>query len=78
VTVEQEAIIVAFHKHTLLLLDDCLYALLSTIPKLTRSLLHSCLERLGISRLPRSRGISLAGRSLIPNRSASSTSTWPR
>jgi hypothetical protein len=32
-------------------LDDCLYALQSTIPQLTRSSLHRCLERHGISRL---------------------------
>ena len=51
-TVEQEAIVVAFRKHTLLPLDDCLYALQSTIPQLTRSSLHRCLERHGISRLP--------------------------
>jgi transposase-like protein len=50
-TVEQEAIVVAFRKHTLLPLDDCLYALQSTIPQLTRSSLHRCLERHGISRL---------------------------
>src|ERR1700693_1395641 len=51
-TVEQEAIIVAFRRHTLLSLDDCLYALQATIPHLTRSSLHRCLERHGISRLP--------------------------
>ena len=51
-SVEQEAIIVAFRKHTLLPLDDCFYALLTTIPQLTRSSLHRCLERHGISRLP--------------------------
>src|SRR5579875_1625683 len=51
-TVEQEAVIVAFRKHTLLPLDDCLYALQATIPQLTRSSLHRCLERHGISRLP--------------------------
>ncbi len=49
---EEEAIIVALRKHTLLPLDDCLYALQATIPKLTRSSLHRCLERHGISRLP--------------------------
>jgi hypothetical protein len=49
---EDEAIIVAFRKHTLLPLDDCLYALLATIPHLTRSSLHRCLQRHGISRLP--------------------------
>jgi transposase-like protein len=46
------AIIVAFRKHTLLPLDDCLYALQATIPSLTRSSLHRCLRRHGISRLP--------------------------
>jgi transposase-like protein len=55
-TVEQEAIIVAFRKHTLLPLDDCLYALQVTIPKLTRSSLHRCLERHGIRRLPEVEG----------------------
>ena len=44
--------IVAFRRHTLLPLDDCLYALLPTIPSLTRSALHRCLQRHGISRLP--------------------------
>jgi transposase-like protein len=37
---EQEAIIVAFRRHTLLALDDCLYALQATIPQLTCSALH--------------------------------------
>ena len=49
---EEEAIVVAFRKHTLLPLDDCLYALQATIPNLTRSSLHRCLKRRGISRLP--------------------------
>lgn len=49
---EEEAMIVAFRKHTLLPLDDCLYALQSSIPHLTRSSLHRCLQRHGISRLP--------------------------
>jgi len=51
-TREQEAVIVAFRKHTLLPLDDCLYALQATIPQLTRSALHRCFQRHGISRLP--------------------------
>jgi transposase-like protein len=51
-TVEDEAIVVAFRKHTLLPLDDCLYSLQATIPHLTRSSLHRCLQRHGISRLP--------------------------
>ena len=51
-SVEDEAVIVAFRRHTLLPLDDCLYALQPTIAHLTRSSLHRCLQRNGISRLP--------------------------
>ena len=51
-SVEEEALAVAFRKHTLLPLDDCLYALQATIPQLTRSSLHRCLQRHGMSRLP--------------------------
>jgi transposase InsO family protein len=49
---EEEAVILAFRRYTLLPLDDCLYALQPTIPRLTRSSLHRCLQRHGISRLP--------------------------
>ena len=52
-TVEQEAMAVALRKHTLLSLDDCLYALQPTIPTLTRSNLHRCWQRHGISTLPK-------------------------
>ena len=52
----EEAIVIAFRKHTLLPLDDCLYALPATIPHLTRSALHRCLQRHGISRLPEIEG----------------------
>jgi len=55
-SVEEEAMIVAFRRHTLLPLDDCLYALQSTIPNLSRSSLHRCLQRHGISRLPEREG----------------------
>src|SRR5579864_3513003 len=55
-TIEEEAIIVAFRRHTLLPLDDCLYALQPTIPHLTRSSLHRCLQRHDISRLPEVEG----------------------
>ena len=55
-SIEHEAIIVAFRKHTLLPLDDCLYALQATIPHLTRSSLHRCLQRHGIGRLPEIEG----------------------
>src|ERR1700687_187297 len=51
-SIEEEAIIVAFRRHTLLPLDDCLYTLQATIPHLTRSSLHRCLQRHGIGRLP--------------------------
>ena len=53
---EEEALIVAFRKHTLLPLDDCLYTLQATIPHLTRSSLHRCFQRHGINRLPETQG----------------------
>ena len=49
---EEEAAVVAFRQHTLLPLDDCLYALQPSIPHLTRSSLHRCFQRHDISRLP--------------------------
>lgn len=49
---EEEALVVAFRRHTLLPLDDCLYPLQATIPHLTRSSLHRCFQRHDISRLP--------------------------
>src|SRR3982750_1397322 len=55
-TPDEEAIVVAFRRHTLLPLDDCLYALQSTLPHLTRSSLHRCLQRHGLSRLPNTEG----------------------
>jgi hypothetical protein len=48
----EEGMIVAFRRHTQLSLNDCLYALQPSIPHLTRSALHRCLQRRGISRLP--------------------------
>jgi hypothetical protein len=44
--------VVAFRRHTLLPLDDCLDAVRPSIPHLTRSARHRCLQRHGISRLP--------------------------
>jgi IS30 family transposase len=55
-TVEEEALCVAFRKHTLLPLDDCLYALQTSLPHLTRSSLHRLLQRHDISRLPSAEG----------------------
>ena len=48
----EEAAIVLFRQQTLLPFDDCLYALQEAIPNLSRSALHRCLQRHGISRLP--------------------------
>ena len=53
---EEEAVCVAFRKHTLLPLDDCLYALQATVPHLTRSSLHRLFQRHNISRLPDLKG----------------------
>jgi transposase InsO family protein len=55
-SIDEEAVIVAFRRHTLLPLDDCLYALQATIPHLTRSSLHRCFQRHGISQLPKLEG----------------------
>jgi transposase InsO family protein len=55
-TQEEEAACVAFREHTLLPLDDCLYTLQESIPHLTRSSLHRCYQRHGISRLPKADG----------------------
>jgi transposase InsO family protein len=49
----EEAIVVEFRRRTLLPLDDVLGCLRETIPTLSRSALHRCLVRHGISRLPR-------------------------
>lgn len=49
---EDEAIVVAFRRHTLLSLEECVYPLQAPIPQLTRSSLHRCLQRHGIARLP--------------------------
>ena len=51
-SIGEEAVIVAFRKHTPPPPDDCLYALQPTVPNLTHSSLHRCLQRHGISRLP--------------------------
>ena len=48
----QEATAIAFRRHTRLALGDCLCALQATIPHLSRSALHRCFQRPGISHLP--------------------------
>src|SRR3712207_1644306 len=52
-TEAEEAIAVEFRRRTLLPLDDVLGCLRDAIPRLTRSALHRCLVRHGVSRLPR-------------------------
>jgi transposase InsO family protein len=52
-TEAEEALVVEFRRRTLLPLDDVLGCLRGTIPRLSRSALHRCLVRHGISRLPR-------------------------
>ena len=75
-TVQEEAVVVAFRRHTLLPLDDCLYALQATIPHLTRSSLHRCLERHGISRLPEVEGSKPGRKKFQRYPLATSTSIW--
>ena len=52
-TETEEAIVVEFRRRTLLPLDDVLGCLRDSIPKLSRSALHRCLVRHGISQLPK-------------------------
>jgi len=49
----EEALVVVFRKHTRLPLNACLAHLKPTIPALSRSTLHRCLKRYGVSRIPR-------------------------
>jgi hypothetical protein len=51
-TREEEALLVAFRRHTWLPLDAGRYAWPATLPQLTRSARQRCLQRHGISRLP--------------------------
>ena len=59
-TEAEEAAIVAFRRHTLLPLDDCLYALQPSIPHLTRSALHRFRQRsqASLAQLSRELGIN--------------------
>jgi hypothetical protein len=49
----EEALIVVFRKRTRFPLDDCLPRLKPMIPALSRSALHRCLKRYGVSRVPK-------------------------
>src|SRR5213596_970371 len=76
-SIEEEAVIVGFRRHTLLPLDDCLYALQPTIPHLTRSSLHLVCNGMGSAVLLRSKATSRQTKSSSPIRSASSTRLLP-
>ena len=58
-TLEAEALMVIFRKHTLRALDDRLYALQPTIPQLPRSALPRGVQRHDIGHLPKVGGVSL-------------------
>ena len=75
---EEEALIVAFRKHTLLPLDDCLYALQATVPHLTRSSCIVASSGMGSAVCLRRRATSPPRRSSSPIPSATFTSTLPR
>ena len=78
-SIEEEAIIIAFRKETLLPLDDCLYALQPTIAHLSRSSLHRCLaSAMASADCRKSRVTSQRTRRSSPTRSAAFTSTSPR
>ena len=64
-SLEEDAFIVTVRRHTLLPLDDCLYALQATIPQLARSSLHPCLKRHGIGRPPDVEGSRQISQSLL-------------
>jgi transposase InsO family protein len=52
-TLQEQDLIAAFRRKTRLPLDDCYIALKDAIPALTRSNLHRCLKRQGLSVLPK-------------------------
>ena len=54
-TEAEEAVVVEFRRRTLLPLDDVLGCLRESIPRLTRSALHRCLERHGSPACPETR-----------------------
>lgn len=75
----EEAMVVAFRRHTLLPLDDCLYALQPSIPNLTRSALHRCPARAVASHAcPMLKATNRSGSASNATPSATSTSTSPR
>lgn len=57
-TAMEEEVIVKMRQLTLLPLDDLFIALRDSIPNITRSNLHRCLKRYGLSRLPKQEQLS--------------------
>ena len=51
-TAAEEALIVVYRRRMLFALDDCFLGLKDAIPNLSRSALHRCLKRYGLSRIP--------------------------
>jgi transposase InsO family protein len=66
-TLEEEALLGLFRKHTRLALDDCLEALQPTMPHLPRSSLQRCVPRHDRSRLPEIEGDQPAQKRLKPS-----------
>lgn len=64
----KEAVIVEFQRRTLLPLDDVMGSLLESIAKLSRSSLHTRLQRHGISRMPAGRIKSTGGGEFAPTK----------
>lgn len=77
-SIQDEAIVVAFRKHTPLPLDDRRYALHASLPHPTRSSWHRCLRRHDSSGCPTPMAGSRSGASSGIIRSASSMPISPR
>ncbi|WP_296268233.1 IS481 family transposase [Pseudomonas sp. UBA6562] len=61
-TASEEAMVVEFRRRTMMPLDNRLGHLLDYFPQLTRSALHRCLVRHGVSQAPKSAGAAKRGK----------------
>src|SRR5215212_6415969 len=82
-TLAEEAVMVAFRRHTLLPLDDCLYALQPTLPHLTRSRRCGRIEEADHADADDGRGLGdggsgVSGRALAPRRQRPERPSVPR
>ena len=73
--IDQEAVIVAFRRHSLLPLDDCLYALQPAIPHSSARRCIAAFSGMGYRDCPTSKAICLQRRNSKPSPSGSFTST---